>query len=100
MTGLFTWTPTFTQAGIYDGIRFTVSDGNKSQTESISITVANTNRPPTVIPLTAQSGREQARLNFTIAAADLDAESLTFSSLTPLPAGAHFDGKTGAFEFV
>ncbi|MDH5639643.1 MAG: putative Ig domain-containing protein, partial [Nitrospira sp.] len=100
VTGLFTWTPTFTQAGTYDGIRFTVSDGNKSQSETIRITVANTNRPPTVIPLTAQSGREQARVNFTIAAADLDAESLTFSSLTPLPAGAHFDGKTGEFEWT
>ncbi|MDH5668993.1 MAG: putative Ig domain-containing protein, partial [Nitrospira sp.] len=100
VTGLFTWTPTFNQAGTYDGIRFTVSDGNKSQSETIRVTVANTNRPPTVIPLTAQSGREQARLNFTIAAADLDAESLTFSSLTSLPAGAHFDGKTGEFEWT
>ena len=99
VTGLFRWTPNFNQSGAYNGISFTVSDGNRSVTETISITVANFNRAPGVIPMTPQSGRENAILNFTIAAADLDNDSLVLTSLTALPAGAHFDSRTGEFEW-
>jgi hypothetical protein len=98
-TGLVQWTPNFFQSGTYDNIGFTVSDGNKSQTETISITVANTNRAPSVVPMVPQSGREDAILQFTIVAADVDNDSITLSSLTPLPEGAHFDSKTGEFEW-
>ena len=98
-TGLLRWTPNFFQSGTFSGIALTVSDGNKSQTEIIAITVANTNRAPSVIPMIPQSGREDAILKFTIAAADVDNDSMSLSTLTPLPEGAHFDGKTGEFEW-
>ncbi|MEQ1656611.1 MAG: putative Ig domain-containing protein, partial [Nitrospira sp.] len=99
VTGLFRWTPNFNQSSAYDNISFTVSDGNRSVTEAISITVVNTNRAPVVIPMIPQSGREDAILSFTIAAADLDNDSLVLTSLTALPAGAHFDSRTGEFEW-
>jgi len=98
-TGEFRWTPNFFQSGTFSDITFTVSDGNKSQTEIIGITVANVNRAPSVIPMIQQSGREDALLSFTIAAADVDNDSIALSTLTSLPEGAHFDGKTGEFEW-
>lgn len=45
----FVFSPSFTQAGTYSPT-FTVSDGKGgTDTETVSITVANTNRPPTIV---------------------------------------------------
>lgn len=40
-TGVFSWTPDYTQAGTYSNIVFTVSDGDLSASKAISITVRN-----------------------------------------------------------
>lgn len=40
-TGLFEWTPTYTQAGTYSNITFTISDGLATDSETIAITVEN-----------------------------------------------------------
>ncbi len=40
-TRVFAWTPSYSQAGTYAGVRFNVADGNASDYEDISITVAN-----------------------------------------------------------
>jgi choice-of-anchor B domain-containing protein len=46
-TRTFAWTPDFTQAGSYPGLTFEVSDGRGgTDSEAITITVINTNRPP------------------------------------------------------
>lgn len=42
----FSWTPNYDQAGAYQGITFEVSDGNLSDTETITINVNNVNRAP------------------------------------------------------
>jgi len=42
---IFSWTPGYNDAGTYS-VNFTVSDGNSSDSEVITITVANTNRAP------------------------------------------------------
>lgn len=44
-TKTFSWTPDYTQAGVYI-VRFTVSDGKSSASENVIITVNNVNRPP------------------------------------------------------
>jgi hypothetical protein len=41
----FTWTPAHTQAGTYQNIHFTVSDGSLSDVEDISIVVSNVLNP-------------------------------------------------------
>jgi len=49
-TGAFSWTPGFEQAGTYS-VTFTVTDSafpQKSDLETVSIHVANTNRPPSI----------------------------------------------------
>ena len=40
-TQTFTWTPGYSQAGTYPGIRFTVSDGTLTDFEDITVTVSN-----------------------------------------------------------
>ena len=44
-TRTFSWTPTDSQAGTYPGVSFRVSDGDLSDTETITITVINVSPP-------------------------------------------------------
>ncbi len=54
--GTFTWTPSFTQAGAYNGVTLTATDTHGATgSASFNITVTNTNRPPTVSPIANQS---------------------------------------------
>ncbi|MBU1870249.1 MAG: PKD domain-containing protein [Candidatus Omnitrophica bacterium] len=56
-TRTFTWTPNYSQSGTYQ-VTFNVTDGTTPDSETITITVNNTNQPPTaVISATPQSGR-------------------------------------------
>jgi YD repeat-containing protein len=98
-TGLLKWTPNLFQAGLYSGIVFTVSDGNKSASETISISVDNTNQAPIVTPLVPQAGRENTPIQFTVTATDIDVETLALSA-SNLPAGAKFDAATGLFTWT
>jgi hypothetical protein len=41
----FVWTPSLSQAGVYSGVRFQVSDGQMTDYEYITVTVANVLRP-------------------------------------------------------
>lgn len=45
VTGVFTWTPDYTQAGIYNNIIFKASIGDSAVSEEISITVSDINTP-------------------------------------------------------
>ncbi len=95
-TGMFTWTPTLFQAGLYAGIQFSATDGNRAVSETISITVTNTNQAPVLTPLVPQSGRENTQLQFTVVATDIDVESVVLSA-AGLPVGSRFDANTGQF---
>lgn len=44
-TRRFSWTPSYSQSNSYSEVRFTVSDGNMSDHEDITITVANAYQP-------------------------------------------------------
>lgn len=48
-TGVFSWTPDYNQAGTYSNIYFEATDGILNDTEEISISVTDVNRPPVVI---------------------------------------------------
>ena len=45
-TSTFSWTPTYDQAGTYPNITFQVSDGSSTDSQNVTITVINVNRPP------------------------------------------------------
>ncbi|NJL77654.1 MAG: tandem-95 repeat protein, partial [Richelia sp. SM2_1_7] len=95
-TGLLTWTPNYTQSGIYDSITIIATDGNKQSTQTFSIEVENTNRSPVIIPLPTQVGDENSFLRFKVNAVDYDVEGVIYST-SDLPSGASFDNRTGDF---
>jgi alpha-tubulin suppressor-like RCC1 family protein len=73
-TGLFTWTPTFGELGLYK-IVFTATDGNIIVKDTVKITVIKTDRPPVVQTQSVNAGRNQA-ITITLVAADPDNDSI------------------------
>ncbi|MEM6402893.1 MAG: putative Ig domain-containing protein, partial [Cyanobacteria bacterium P01_D01_bin.116] len=98
-TGLLTWKPNYSQAGLYENITIIATDGNKQSSQTFSIEVENTNRAPVIIPLPTQIARENERLIFNLNAIDYDVEGVLFSPITELPQGAIFDTRTGDFNW-
>lgn len=97
---LFTWKPTFEQAGSYSGISFTVKDpAGLSDSKSITITVNNVDRAPTLEAVPPLVTDENQPLSYQLQASDPDKEDagrLTFSAAL-LPQGASLDASGGAF---
>ena len=100
-TQAFSWTPEYGQAGNYS-VLFAVTDNGTppaSDSEEITITVGNVNRPPTLNPIGNKTGNEGALLEFTLTATDPDGDTLTYSA-SNLPAGATFNPATQAFSWT
>jgi hypothetical protein len=86
---VFSWTPTVGQAGSYS-ITFSVSDGESTDVEKITITVYdNSNRPPVLADIGDKTVNENALLSFPLSATDPDGDALTYSA-TGLPSGTNF----------
>ena len=83
----FTWTPGFQDAGIYF-VTFTASDGLLTDSETITITVGNVNRPPTLnlVDKIIEVGR---KLVFFVVGVDPDQDPLTYNA-SNLPSGSKF----------
>ncbi|MCH7879090.1 MAG: hypothetical protein IH914_07240, partial [candidate division Zixibacteria bacterium] len=101
-TGSFSWTPNFTQSGIFNVI-FVASDGTLPDSELVVITVVEAgNQPPVLAAIGPQGVTENVQLSFGVSASDLDATTPSLSA-SPLPAGAVFtdngDG-TGTFDWT
>jgi len=88
----FNWTPGYTQAGTYS-ITFVASDGTDQDSETIIVTVGNTNRAPVLASIGSKSVNENSLLTFTISATDADGDTITCSAGS-LPTGAAFSGRT------
>lgn len=91
-TGTLTWTPTYTQSGVYT-VTVTATDGTLSTTNTVTITVNNVNRPPSfalagATTLATKSMKSNEVFNFTYAAVDPDAEAITYSVAVTGPAFA------------
>jgi hypothetical protein len=95
----FSWTPGYTEAGSYPSVHFQVSDGSLTDSEDITITVTNVNRPPVLGAIGNRSVNEGQSLTFTISATDPDDDSLTYSA-SSLPSGASFNGTSRAFSWT
>jgi len=98
-TRIFKWTPTYEQAGIYKNVHFEVSDGTGTDSEDITITVNNVNRPPALDAIGNKSINEAQNLSFTVSGSDPDGGNLTYSA-SNLPQGAGFDGATKTFTWI
>ncbi|MGE5372322.1 MAG: putative Ig domain-containing protein [Solirubrobacterales bacterium] len=93
-TGVFSWTPDFTQAGTYPNVRFMATDGTSTVSEAITITVNNVNRAPVINPIGSQTVDENQPLQFAVTASDPDGDAVTLSAAN-LPEGAVFDAVSG-----
>jgi hypothetical protein len=92
----FTWTPGYDQAGAYN-LTFLASDGGTAQdSETITITVNNTDRAVTLDAIGNKSVNEAAPLTVAVNATDPDGDSITYSA-DPLPTGATFASQTFAW---
>ena len=90
----FNWTPGYDQAGVYEGIIFRVRDDgdpNRSDEETLTITVNNINRPPALTEIGDREVDEDEELTFQLEASDPDGDNLTFEAVN-LPAGASLTG--------
>jgi hypothetical protein len=88
-TGQVTWTPTFDQAGNHDVTVIVTDDGVpiQSDSEQITITVGDVNRPPMLYPIGNRTGKEGEPLTIALTGSDPDGDDLSFSA-TGLPSGA------------
>ena len=85
-TGLFSWTPGFDQAGVYN-FTFTVSDGQYSTNVTSQITVVDVNAAPTfTLPTTHTfTVAEAATSNNTVQFSAAGAPGITYSMLPNTP---------------
>jgi uncharacterized protein (UPF0179 family) len=100
-TGTLDWTPSFTQAGVYN-VRFIATDGSLADSEIVAITVNNVNRPPVLAAIGPKSVNEGVLLTFGTSASDPDLTPLTLVALNS-PSGATFidnGNGTGTFSFT
>ncbi len=101
-TGIFSWSPTYSQAGNYPNVLFTVTDNGypaMSASESITISVGNVNRPPQLDAIGNKTIDENNMLQFTVTASDPDNDALTYAA-SNLPVGAVFDPQTQTFNWT
>ncbi len=118
-TGLFEWTPTFFQHGVYK-IPFIVSDGESRTVQTTTIIVLNVNASPEFEGLDAFQVQEGQKLRFRAFAFDPDNPSFvpqdrlgdgSFSDLeaslptvsytvSDLPGGASFEPTSGVFDWT
>jgi PKD repeat protein len=108
-TGAFSWTPTFDQAGDY-AVTFTATDSDgQLDSEAITITVNNVDRPAAVLLDPGMIDDEYSvlrgsTLSFEATAVDPDAEhDATLDHSVPLPDGAGFvfaDTTHGTFSWT
>jgi hypothetical protein len=81
-SALFSWTPSFAQGGNYQ-VRFIVTDDGSpaaSDSEEITITVGNVNRPPILAAIGNHQVNEGESLSFDLSASDPDGDPLSFSA--------------------
>ena len=100
-TRTFTWTPGYGAAGNYS-VLFTVTDNGTpptSDSETVTITVGNVNRPPVLSPIGSRSIGEAQTLTFALTATDPDGDSLSYSAGN-LPTGASFNPTTRTFTWT
>src|SRR2546425_1763262 len=97
-TRTFSWTPGFDQAGSYP-VTVTATDNGTptlAASETITLTIANTNRAPVLAAIGNKSGSEGALLTFTVSATDPDGDALAYTT-SALPAGATSDAEQPTF---
>jgi hypothetical protein len=79
-TGSFSWTPDFTQSGVYSVTFYATDDSLAVDSEVVSITVNNVNQAPVLAAIGAQSTDENVNLAFGTSATDADGTTPVMTS--------------------
>jgi hypothetical protein len=92
VTGVFSWTPGYRQAGVYPVV-FTVTEQGRvpalADSVSDTITVVNVNYPPVLVNPGNKTVNEGSALTFVLQATDPNNDSITFTmSGAPVDSGA------------
>ena len=98
---VFSWTPDYSDDGIHS-VQFTVTDDgspSESDSETVTITVSNVNRPPVLGTIGSKSVDEGVLFSFTVTGSDPDGDGLTFSAGN-VPSGASFNPSTRLFSWI
>jgi len=95
-TGVFNWTPTWSQLGAWTVTVRATDPGGLTDNRSCTITVGN--QAPTLNALADQNAQVGTPLVFTAFASDPDGDPLTYSLINP-PAGATINN-AGAFNWT
>jgi hypothetical protein len=94
-TGALTGTPGVAQAGVYEGITISVSDGVATAAlPAFSVTVLPSNRAPSISGTPGSSVTAGSAYAFQPSASDPDGQALTFR-ITSKPSWATFNAATG-----
>ncbi len=100
-TGTFTFSPNFTQAGLYS-VTFYASDGLLLDSQVVPITVTGTNQRPLMTVIPPQTVNENALLTIPVSATDPDGATPVLTTSLPLPTNSGFVDNlngTGTFTF-
>ena len=84
----FDWTPDYSQSGTYDVTFYATDDSSAVDSEVVTITVHDVNRPPVLASIGAQTVASGGNLAVEITATDPDGTTPTIAAVTPLPSGA------------
>jgi len=97
--GVFYWTPTEAQGGVY---RFTVTVSNGALTDSkiVTVTVVEVEQPPVLTVPGPQTVEIGTLLIFTVSAMNPDVDDLATLSASGLPSGASFDPELGSLVWT
>lgn len=100
-TATLTIAPDYTDAGVYNNITVTVTDNTDlTDSETFSITVTDTNRPPVLAAIGPREGYEGDPLTFNISASDPDGAAVSFQ-VDDLPGfGTFEDNEDGTATFT
>ncbi|HSH00288.1 MAG TPA: putative Ig domain-containing protein, partial [candidate division Zixibacteria bacterium] len=96
--GLFQWTPSYTQSGVYIVSFFATDDSGSVDGEAVTITVNEVgNQAPVLAAIGPRVTPESVNLNFAVSATD--AESIPTVTTSALPSGASFTPSAGGGTF-
>ncbi len=98
VTGEFSWTPTYSDSGLYD-VEFIANTNGLITSENVVITVNNVDRAPVFAPIGDQVADENRLLSFNISATDEDGDIVRYSAVS-LPEGAELNSETGDFNWI
>ncbi len=96
---VLTWRPGYLDAGIYQDVTLTVSDGRQSVSRSFKIVVENVNQAPVFGTLPSPTILENEHFRYEILATDSDKDAIRYSSPN-LPLGATLAPETGVLDWT